>query len=109
MFADKPKEAAALLRLESMPPGAEAKASFGMSCHTPCILPMGGGGHFTVTFVRAGYLPQTLPVSVSGFNRPLRVEPNPVVARLVPAAGGVKRIPARSDPTEPAIEAEPSE
>lgn len=83
MFAVKPKEAVAQLRLESVPSGAEARASFGMSCHTPCILPMGGGGEFTVTFVRHGYLPQTVPVWVGGVLIPLTVVPNPVVARLV--------------------------
>src|SRR5215217_1897930 len=64
LFADKPKKAAAMLRLDSDPPGAEAQASFGMSCHTPCILPLGGDGDFVVTFVRPGYLPVTVPIAV---------------------------------------------
>src|SRR4051794_20489784 len=95
MFADKPKGAAVMLRLESVPPGAEAQASFGMSCHTPCILPLGGDGDFVITFVRAGYLPVTVPIGAQvpqerrpdpeiGLGRPApRILPNPVIVRLV--------------------------
>jgi hypothetical protein len=94
MFADKPKEAAVMLRLESEPPGAEAQASFGMSCHTPCILPLGGDGNFVVTFVRPGYLPVTIPIAVQvpqerrpdseiGLRPAPRIVPNPIIARLV--------------------------
>jgi hypothetical protein len=95
MFADKPKEAAVMLRLESVPPGAEAQASFGMSCHTPCILPLGGDGDFVVTFVRSGYLPVTVPITAQvpqerrpdsevSLRRPApRIVPNPVSVRLV--------------------------
>jgi hypothetical protein len=94
MFAEKPKEAAVMLRLESVPPGAEAQASFGMSCHTPCILPLGGDGDFVVTFVRPGYLPVTVPIAVQvpqerrpdseiGLRPAPRIVPNPIIARLV--------------------------
>ena len=38
-----PPEPAAL-RLESHPPGAEAKSSLGPSCRTPCALPVAGAG-----------------------------------------------------------------
>jgi hypothetical protein len=110
MFANKPKEAAVMLRLESEPPGAEAQASFGMSCHTPCILPLGGDGEFVVTFVRAGYLPVTVPISVQvpqtrredpeiALERPSpRIVPNPVMVRLPrdPNFVAVKRVVARS-------------
>ena len=93
MFVDKPKPAVVMLRLESEPPGAEAQASFGMSCHTPCILPLGGDGEFVVTFVRSGYLPVTVPISVQVpqdredpeitlLRLAPRIVPNPVVARL---------------------------
>jgi hypothetical protein len=109
MFADKPKPAAAMLRLESEPAGAEAQASFGMSCHTPCILPLGGAGKFVVTFVRTGYLPVTVPISVQvpqtrrpdpeiTLDRPApRIVANPVVVRLPrdPNFVSVKRVVAR--------------
>jgi hypothetical protein len=94
MFADKPKQAAVMLRLESTPPGAQAQTSFGMSCHTPCILPLGGDGDFVVTFVRPGYLPVTVPIAVQvpqerrpdsefGILPTPRIVPNPIIARLV--------------------------
>lgn len=121
MFADKPKEAAVMLRLESEPAGAEAQASFGMSCHTPCILPLGGDGEFVVTFVRPGYLPVTVPISVQvpqtrredpeiSLDRPSpRIVPNPVLVRLVrdPNFVRVKRVAARpAKGGDPAIETE---
>src|SRR5215217_8429550 len=65
MFADKPRPQAAplLLRLESVPPGAQAQTSFEKSCYTPCTLPMGGDGEFLVTFLRPGYVPMTIPIT----------------------------------------------
>ena len=96
MFAKKPQGAVAVLRLDSEPPGAEAQASFGLSCHTPCSLPLGGDGDFVVVFVRAGFLPVTVPISVQvpqdarpdsefALSPAPRIVPNPVFARLVRA------------------------
>jgi hypothetical protein len=98
MFAKKPQGAVAVLRLDSDPPGAEAQASFGLSCHTPCSLPLGGDGEFVVVFVQAGYLPVTVPISVQvpqdarpdsefALSPAPRIVPNPVFARLVRAPG----------------------
>ena len=112
MFAKKPQSAVAVLRLDSDPPGAEAQASFGLSCHTPCSLPLGGDGEFVVVFVRPGYLPVTVPISVQvpqdarpdselALSPVPRIVPNPVFARLVRAPGyreTTTRAPAPQSP-----------
>ena len=58
----KPKPTTSLLLVESNPAGAEAKASTGQKCLTPCTLQIGSGSDFTVTFTLAGYVPQELTV-----------------------------------------------
>lgn len=58
----KPKPTTTLLLIESNPAGAEAKASLGQKCITPCTMQIGTGSDFTVTFTLAGHVPQTLPV-----------------------------------------------
>jgi hypothetical protein len=77
--------------LESTPPGAEARTSFGPGCKTPCSVnaPL-PDGNFAVTYTLEGFLPVTVPVAVTGspagFMTPgtSRIEPNPVVATLQP-------------------------
>jgi hypothetical protein len=79
------------IQLESTPPGAEARTSFGPSCKTPCSVntPL-PDGNFAVTYALEGFLPVTVPVVVTGspagFMTPgtSRIEPNPVVATLQP-------------------------
>jgi hypothetical protein len=79
------------IQLESTPPGAEARTSFGPSCKTPCSVnaPL-PDGNFAVTYTLEGFLPVTVPVTVTGspaaFMTPgtSRIEPNPVVATLQP-------------------------
>ena len=79
------------IQLESTPPGAEARTSFGPSCKTPCSVnaPL-PDGNFAVTYALEGFLPVTVPVAVTGspagFMTPgtSRIEPNPVVATLQP-------------------------
>jgi hypothetical protein len=75
------------LRIESDPPGAEAKSSIGPGCRTPCALPIAeAGGNFAVTMTLPGYLPQTVPVQVLAPGAPdaggARFTPNPVFAKL---------------------------
>ena len=43
--------------LESEPPGAEAKASNGQSCRTPCALALPADAASSVTFTLNGYQP----------------------------------------------------
>ena len=79
------------IQLESTPPGAEARTSFGPGCKTPCSVnaPL-PDGNFAVTYTLEGFLPATVPVAVTGspagFMTPgtSRIEPNPVVATLQP-------------------------
>jgi hypothetical protein len=59
-FKSKPR--GALLIVESSPSGAEARASLGKTCHTPCSMLIGAADDFTVSFALDGYMPQTLTV-----------------------------------------------
>jgi hypothetical protein len=84
--------ATATVTIESNPPGAEARASSGGLCRTPCALSVPANEGFTVTYVLDGYLPQTvsvrsIPVEKSALidMTPPRLEPNPVLAELQPA------------------------
>jgi len=79
------------IELQSTPPGADARTSFGAGCKTPCSVntPL-PDGNFTVTYTLDNFQPVTVPVVVSGspagFMTPgtSRIEPNPVVAQLQP-------------------------
>lgn len=89
------------LRLDSEPPGAEARTSLGPSCRTPCVVAVAARGAFDVTFTREGFIPQTIGVQLQ---QPLdpRIDPdgpptgatlvpNPVVAELQPAPPPARR------------------
>jgi len=94
MDAFKPAPATVDARVESEPAGAEAKATNGQSCRTPCTLAIPADGSTTVTFTLQGYLPQSVPVTVSTVRsedemsdsgviaNPIRIDPNPVMAML---------------------------
>ena len=99
------------IQLESTPPGADARTSFGPGCKTPCSVntPL-PDGNFTVTYTLNNFQPVTIPVQISGspagFMTPgtTRIDPNPVVAELQPIAPPPK--PARTSmrpkkPTKP--------
>jgi hypothetical protein len=100
------------VRVESIPPGAEASIGNGPSCKTPCTLAApSGGGSFNVSFALKGYEPQSVPVRVAisqsasswdsadaGINAAASatvIAPDPVVAELspVPAAPANKKMP----------------
>ncbi len=90
----------ATLQFESEPSGAEAKASVGGSCRTPCSMPVTADTDFTVTFTLAGHQPQTVPVQMIPPQEPrldpnARFEPNPVVAELELAPGRRGKAPAK--------------
>jgi hypothetical protein len=86
-----------VLRIESEPPGADARTSQGQTCRTPCELTLAADGEFAVTVELAGYQPQTLPVHVNG-KSDARLQPNPLYVELQPAAP-VK--PAKPAPAAP--------
>jgi hypothetical protein len=80
------------LKLESDPPGADARTSPGPACRTPCTVTVPARDDLTVTFALTGYETQTMPVSLqradvlgSEFNTAVQFAPNPVVAQLEPA------------------------
>ncbi|RJF70214.1 hypothetical protein [Rhodopseudomonas palustris] len=77
------------VQLESVPSGAEALASSGQSCKTPCSITV-PGNDFSVTFTLDKFQPATVPVQVvvnpGDFTTSATVTatPNPVVAELQP-------------------------
>jgi hypothetical protein len=75
------------LRVESEPPGADARTSQGQTCRTPCELSVSAGGEMTVSFALNGYQPQSIQVRTEqspggGSNFEARLQPNPVYAEL---------------------------
>jgi hypothetical protein len=90
----KPAPSSEALRIESEPPGAEAKTSLGQSCRTPCELGVQTAGEFSVTLALAGFQPQTITVRPEAPQvtrdsevaaSPPRLAPNPVYVELQPA------------------------
>jgi hypothetical protein len=85
----KSTPASEVLRVESEPPGADARTSQGQSCRTPCELTVQSGGEMTVSFSLNGYQPQTVqvrpdvaPTSYSDSGAGGKLQPNPVYAEL---------------------------
>jgi hypothetical protein len=82
----KPAPVKDTVRLESDPPGAEAKTSDGQVCRTPCALAVPTGGPLTVTFALNGYLPDSETIEpISNSNGFPEMRPNPVQVELSPA------------------------
>jgi hypothetical protein len=81
----------AQVRLESIPPGADARTSLGPGCKTPCSVsvPAPDAG-FSVTYTMNKFQSATIPVQVihnpGDFSTPATtvIDPNPVVAELQP-------------------------
>jgi PEGA domain len=99
--AFKPAPVLETVRFESQPPGAEAKVSNGQTCRTPCALALPAGGPYTVTFTLNGYQPEADQIElVSMGDNTSRLQPNPVLAALTPAAPPppAKRKPVRKKP-----------
>jgi hypothetical protein len=90
MFKSTP--ATEVLRVESEPPGADARTTQGQSCRTPCELTVPGGAELAVSFALNGYQPQTIqvrpePSAASSYvegGSGARLQPNPVYAELQP-------------------------
>jgi hypothetical protein len=82
-----------VLRIESEPPGADARTAEGQSCRTPCELTVASTGEVAISFALQGYNPQTINVraeappaaSYAEAAPPTRMQPNPVYAELTPA------------------------
>src|SRR4051794_13331115 len=54
----------ASLAVESDPPGAEARASSGATCRTPCRLDVTASDALTVNIALNGYVPKSVPIHV---------------------------------------------
>ena len=82
----KPSPILDTVRFESEPPGAEAKASNGQSCRTPCALALPISGPMTVTFTLNGFQPESETIEpVAATGNPTQFRPNPVTVELTPA------------------------
>jgi PEGA domain-containing protein len=101
------------LRIESKPPGAEAKTSLGQSCRTPCELEVQAANEFSLTLALKGYQPQTVSVRKDEADSS-KLAPNPIKVELQPEkkraalkkkpAVAAKQAPAQSasaQPTQP--------
>jgi hypothetical protein len=95
-----------VLRIESEPPGADARTAEGQSCRTPCELTVPATGEVAISFALQGYNPQTINVraeapaaaSYAEAASPSRMQPNPVYAELTPSVP--PRQKKRSAPTK---------
>ena len=77
--AFKPKPTTTLLLIQSSPAGAEARASLGQTCRTPCTMQIGAADDFTVSFDLNGYMPQTLTVHSTMSEGGYMTAPSPVL------------------------------
>jgi len=96
----KPAPVMDTVRFESEPPGAEAKASNGQSCTTPCALALPTAAPLTVTFTLNGYQPETENLEVvDNTGSPPVLRPNPVSVQLTAAPPPAKpKKPVRRRP-----------
>jgi hypothetical protein len=89
--------------LESEPPGADAKASNGQSCRTPCALALPVDASSSVTFTLNGYQPETEKLeAITSTGEPPRLRPNPVVVELSPGSPSSAKKPAKPAAKKPA-------
>jgi hypothetical protein len=100
-FKSSPAQQA--LRIESEPPGAEAKTSSGQSCRTPCELSVAAADDISLTLALNGYQPQTIAVRKDAADSS-RLAPNPVHVELQPTTPPKKVATKR----KPAVAAKPA-
>jgi hypothetical protein len=102
-----------VLRIESEPPGADARTAEGQSCRTPCELTVAATGEVAISFALQGYNPQTINVraeapaaaSYAEASSPARMQPNPVYAELTPSVPGRQK---KSSPPKKKVAAKKS-
>ncbi len=78
----KSSPATETLRIESEPPGADARTSQGQTCRTPCELTVQGGGEMSVTVALGGYQPQTVSLRPDQADSGTKLSPNPLYVEL---------------------------
>jgi hypothetical protein len=93
------------LRIESEPPGAEAKSSLGQSCRTPCELAVQTSDDFSLTLALNGYQSQTVSIRKDEADSS-KLAPNPVHVELQPVPAATKK--KGSPKKKPAIAAKPA-
>jgi hypothetical protein len=88
------------VHLNSSPQGADATASLGWGCRTPCSIELSADAPFTVTFTRKGFVPSTIPVKIEAAQpggSDAKFAPDPIFAALQPLpAPEPKSKPTRS-------------
>jgi hypothetical protein len=98
------------LRIESEPPGADARTTQGQTCRTPCELTVQGGGDLSVTVALNGYQPQT--VALRSDQAEGKLSPNPLYVELQaapPATPAKKKALKKKKPaTEAAVQSAPA-
>jgi hypothetical protein len=109
----------ATIQLESLPAGAEARASSGETCKTPCSLSVAAAENLSVTFALPKYQSETVPVQIirdPSSPGSVVVDPNPVYAELQPALptkkgarAAPKAAPKAKKPRPAPAAAEPAE
>ena len=84
-----------MLRIESEPPGADARTSQGQNCRTPCELTAQTAAELTVTLALNGYQTETVLVKPEAGTG--KLVPNPILAQLqvIPPPPAVKKKPVR--------------
>ena len=95
------------LRIESEPPGADARTSQGQTCHTPCELTVQGGGELSVTIALNGYQPQTVGLRPEQAGGGAKLGPNPLYVELQampPPTPAKKRTPVKKKPATAAVQ-----
>ena len=95
----KPGPTLDTVSFESEPSGAEAKASNGQTCRTPCSLALPIDAASSVTFTLNGYLPETERLeAITATGEPPRLRPNPVVVELTPGTPPAAKKPPAKKP-----------
>ena len=98
--APERKSVSATIHLNSNPQGADATASLGSRCRTPCLIELSADGPFTVTFTRKGFVPSTIPVQIEPAQPGVldaKFTPDPIFAAVQPLPAPEAKInPARS-------------
>jgi len=111
----KPTPQNVAVRLESSPPGADARTSLGAGCKTPCVVSVPVTESFSVSYSLDRYQPQTVAVRTSqvsgdfGSAATVVTDPNPVFAELQPIAPPrrtPKRLPRKRIPKPAAAPAD---
>ncbi|HZO47543.1 MAG TPA: PEGA domain-containing protein [Xanthobacteraceae bacterium] len=106
----KSSPATETLRIESEPPGADAKTTQGQACRTPCELTVQGGADLSVTLALNGYQPQT--VALRSDQAEGKLSPNPLYVELqaaaAPAPAKKKALKKRKPNTAAATQSAPA-